>query len=111
MAAATDDWKMPEAPQGMEDAAKLLEELTSVPSIGAAWLGNISGDAARLSVQYSQLNLAGNSQRKFLSFFTLRDGAMEGQTPSFPVELRDVQLLSVSPSGLLYSVQIACLAV
>ena len=54
-----------------------------------------------MQVQSTQRNVAANAQRKFLSTFSLPDGFSTADTlqPSFPVELKDVLLLSVSPSG------------
>ena len=47
-----------------------------------------------------QRNVAANAQRKFLTTFSLpRDYAGQPLQPTFPVELKDVLLLSVSPSG------------
>ena len=56
-----------------------------------------------LQVQYSQRNLPGNSQRKFLQSTYIPKGYSGDYEldPSFPLELKDVQLLSVSPSGML----------
>lgn len=52
-------------------------------------------------VQSVQRNIAANAQRRFLSAFSLSDeyAAVAPLQPSFPVELKDVSLLSVSPSG------------
>ena len=54
-----------------------------------------------LQVQYSQRNLPSNSQRKYVQTVHIpKDFAGDYElTPSFPMELRDVQMLSVSPSG------------
>ena len=52
-------------------------------------------------VQYSQRNLPGNSQRKYAQTMHVPKGFSGDHevTPSFPLELKDVQMLSVSPSG------------
>lgn len=53
-----------------------------------------------LQVQYSQRNLSANSQRKYLQNTYIPKGYTGDELmPSFPLELKDVQLLSVSPSG------------
>jgi len=54
-----------------------------------------------VQVQSTQRNIATNAQRRFVSSFGLADGYEGGAPllPSFPVELKDVSLLSVSPSG------------
>ena len=54
-----------------------------------------------MQVQSTQRNIAANAQRKILSTFSLPDSFSAADTvqPSFPVELKDVLLLSVSPSG------------
>ena len=54
-----------------------------------------------MQVQSTQRNIAANAQRKFLCTFGLPDSFSAADTlqPSFPVELKDVLLLSVSPSG------------
>lgn len=55
----------------------------------------------QLQVQYSQRNLPANTQRKYLQSTYIPKG-YSGEyalTPSFPLELKDIQLLSVSPSG------------
>lgn len=54
-----------------------------------------------LQVQYSQRNLPNNSQRKYIQTLHIPKGfAGEYElTPSFPMELKDVQMLAVSPSG------------
>lgn len=63
-----------------------------------------SHQQARLwvQVQYSQRNLPNNSQRKYVQTVHIPKGfAGEYElTPSFPMELKDVQMLSVSPSGM-----------
>lgn len=54
-----------------------------------------------LQVQYSQRNLPNNSQRKYVQTVHIPK-CFAGEyelTPSFPMELKDVQMLSVSPSG------------
>ena len=52
-------------------------------------------------VQYSQRNLPGNSQRKYAQTTHVPKGFSGDHelTPSFPIELKDVQMLSLSPSG------------
>jgi len=52
-------------------------------------------------VQYSQRNLPGNSQRKYAQTMHVPKGFSGDHevTPSFPLELKDVQMLSLSPSG------------
>ena len=52
-------------------------------------------------VQYSQRNLPSNSQRKYAQTMHVpKDFSGDHEvTPSFPLELKDVQMLSVSPSG------------
>ena len=54
-----------------------------------------------LQVQYSQRNLPSNSQRKYVQTVHIpKDFTGEYElTPSFSMELKDVQMLSVSPSG------------
>lgn len=60
----------------------------------------VRSSAAPAQVQSVQRNVAANAQRKFLTTFSLpRDYAGQPLQPTFPVELRDVLLLSVSPSG------------
>lgn len=63
---------------------------------------NILNDYHRLlQVQTVQRNIPANSQRKSVTTYGV-PGSWDGiQTlrPSFPVELKDVLLLSVSPSG------------
>lgn len=56
-----------------------------------------------LQVQYSQRNLPANSQRKYLQSVHVPKGFSGGHelSPSLPMELRDVHLLSLSPSGTL----------
>lgn len=54
-----------------------------------------------LQVQTTQRNVAANGQRKSVATYAV-PGAWDGSQPlqpSFPVELKDVLLLSVSPSG------------
>ncbi len=56
---------------------------------------------ALTQVQYSQRNLPGNSQRKYAQTMHIpKDFSGDHKvTPSFPLELKDVQMLSLSPSG------------
>lgn len=52
-------------------------------------------------MQSTQRNVAANSQRKSVATYSV-GGTWDGSQPlrpSFPVELKDVLLLSVSPSG------------
>ena len=56
---------------------------------------------AMLQVQYGQRDVSANKLRKYLRTFTAPK-TLEGPLkvlPSFPVEMRDVLLHSVSPSG------------
>ena len=52
-------------------------------------------------VQSTQRNLPANSQRKSVATYMVPAGwaGQQPLQPSFPVELRDVQMMSVSPSG------------
>ena len=56
---------------------------------------------ACVQVQYAQRNVTANAQRKYISSFRLTTDlkAEDDVTPTFPVELKDVTLMSWSPSG------------
>eukprot|EP00208_Stichococcus_sp_RCC1054_P004576 CAMPEP_0206148488 /NCGR_PEP_ID=MMETSP1473-20131121/36760_1 /ASSEMBLY_ACC=CAM_ASM_001109 /TAXON_ID=1461547 /ORGANISM="Stichococcus sp, Strain RCC1054" /LENGTH=792 /DNA_ID=CAMNT_0053545837 /DNA_START=314 /DNA_END=2692 /DNA_ORIENTATION=- len=90
-------------PQGMQSEAALLEAFGSLPTISGAWLrasGNQQDIPLTLTVQSVQRNVSANAQRKFLTTFSLpREYGGQPLQPTFPVELKDVLLLSVSPSG------------
>lgn len=56
-----------------------------------------------MQVQYSQRNLPANSQRKYIQSTHIPQG-YSGEhelSPSFPIELKGIQLLSLSPSGVM----------
>lgn len=57
--------------------------------------------ACCVQVQHAQRNLAANAQRKFVTSVYLPEGFKSGDDvqPSFPVEVKDVVLISWSPSG------------
>ncbi|KAL0045655.1 hypothetical protein WJX82_000743 [Trebouxia sp. C0006] len=88
-------------PQGMEEEACLLTSLQEVPNVSKCWLRPGHAGGLCLTVQYSQRNLPGNSQRKYAQTTHVPKGFSGDHelTPSFPIELKDVQMLSLSPSG------------
>ncbi|KAL3142158.1 hypothetical protein ABBQ38_002516 [Trebouxia sp. C0009 RCD-2024] len=90
-----------EEPAGMDSEAQLLTSLQEIPNISKCWLRPAQADGLSLTVQFSQRNLPSNSQRKYLQTAYIPKGFAGDYelTPSFPNELKDVQMLSVSPSG------------
>ncbi|KAK9803410.1 hypothetical protein WJX72_008476 [[Myrmecia] bisecta] len=96
--AASLDAALRDEPQGMESEARLLTVLTEIPTISKAWCYPGTGSNVQVTIQRTQRNLPANKQRAYLSSFTLNKG-LTAVGGSFPVELKDVQLLSLSPSG------------
>ena len=118
----------PEEPYGMEEQARLLTSLQEIPNISKCWLkpahsggltltvrsfvckhstspyvcvAQVATPHWNVQVQYSQRNLPANSQRKYIQSTHIPQG-YSGEhelSPSFPIELREVQLLTLSPSG------------
>ncbi|KAK9806703.1 hypothetical protein WJX73_010367 [Symbiochloris irregularis] len=92
---------LPEELPGMEAEARLLAGFLEIPSISRAWCSPAIGDSANLTVQFGQRNVTANSQRKYISTYLLPaqwDGK-QAPVPGFPFELKDVGLMSWSPSG------------
>jgi hypothetical protein len=86
----------------MQEEAALLEAFAQVPSIGKGWCFPAVGDGVRVALQISQRNLPANAMRKYLTHFSLNEAVLEhgGELEaSMPTELKDVAMLSPSPSG------------
>eukprot|EP00884_Botryococcus_braunii_P019747 jgi/Botrbrau1/6456/Bobra.0034s0031.1 len=93
-----------EEPQGMENAAQLLQNLSEIPTIkSASCISSPSESGFTLAVHYAQRNLLANAMRQYICSYNVSAGFMEpGQVaprPSLPLELKDVLLVSQSPSG------------
>ncbi|GBF91528.1 hypothetical protein Rsub_04268 [Raphidocelis subcapitata] len=91
-----------EAPAGMEAEARLLDQLTSIPQITKATVRPArTGGGVQITVQSAQHNLPVNGKRQLVHTVHVPDASSPGAAfvSGLPVELPQIDMQSVSPSG------------